>query len=357
MSTNRNQLESEDVRRQARGRWRHILGQLAPELEKALKRPGKHVPCPIHGGTDGFRLFRDVADTGGGICNSCGARPDGFALLQWLKGWSFPETLEAVAGVAGHANPSRIPEPAVRKPEKPVSDAERAKIAGRLRRIWKGSVPVTDPAAAPLRRYLRRRGLNPEAASGFKDLRFHPALPYFEAGRIQGRYPAMLALMRDRNGYPVAVHRTYLTPSGRKAPVASPRKLTTPIPGREITGGAVRLGTSGLFLGIAEGIETALAVHQVTGMPVWPTLSRTFLARFDPPPGVETVMIWADRDRSGGGLQSAQRLRDRRKGIKTYILAPAFPIPKGRKGLDWLDVLNNKGAAGFPLWKASRTAA
>ena len=72
-------LEAETIRNRARGSWLGILGSLAPELEPALQRLGRHVPCPIHGGRDGFRLFRDAPDTGGGICNTCGAFPDGFA--------------------------------------------------------------------------------------------------------------------------------------------------------------------------------------------------------------------------------------------------------------------------------------
>ncbi|CAI8817436.1 primase-helicase zinc-binding domain-containing protein [Methylocaldum szegediense] len=82
----RSSLESRDVRNAARGAWVAILGDLAPELEAALARPGRHVPCPVHGGRDGFRLYPDAEKTGGGICNTCGAYPDGFSLLMWLKG-------------------------------------------------------------------------------------------------------------------------------------------------------------------------------------------------------------------------------------------------------------------------------
>ncbi len=82
--------------------WCGILTYIAGDtLAAALERPGRHVALPVHGGVhgDGFRLFPDVETTGGGICATCGAFADGFALLQWLFGWSFPQTLERVAQV------------------------------------------------------------------------------------------------------------------------------------------------------------------------------------------------------------------------------------------------------------------
>ena len=48
------------------GLWLYVLLDLAPQLEDAVKNLGRHVPCPFHGGKDGFRLFSDAAETGGG---------------------------------------------------------------------------------------------------------------------------------------------------------------------------------------------------------------------------------------------------------------------------------------------------
>lgn len=89
------------VRRMASGHWGMIFHTLAPLLDEAQTRAGKHVPCPIHGGKDGFRLFPDYAEKGSSVCNSCGCFRDGFATLAWVNHWSFRETLEAVAGLIG----------------------------------------------------------------------------------------------------------------------------------------------------------------------------------------------------------------------------------------------------------------
>ena len=59
----------QELRDQAQGRWSHILASLAPELESALDKAPRHVPCPVHGGKDGFRLYRDYEDNGGAVCN------------------------------------------------------------------------------------------------------------------------------------------------------------------------------------------------------------------------------------------------------------------------------------------------
>ena len=50
-------LKAEDVKNAAHGRWDNILASVAPQLQPALKDHRKHVPCPVHGGTDGFLLL------------------------------------------------------------------------------------------------------------------------------------------------------------------------------------------------------------------------------------------------------------------------------------------------------------
>lgn len=89
------------VREAARGHWDAIFCALAPTLKAAMQQPGKHVPCPVHGGKDGFRLFPDYAEAGSCVCNTCGSFRDGFKTLEWLHGWGFAETLKRVSCVLG----------------------------------------------------------------------------------------------------------------------------------------------------------------------------------------------------------------------------------------------------------------
>ena len=109
-------------------------------------------------------------------------------------------------------------------------------------------------------------------------------------------------------------------------------------------GGAIRLFVPGPTLGVAEGIETTLAVHLRTDMPVWSAVSAALLARLQPPAETSLAVVWADRDRSGTGEAAALSLRERllECGIPVVVPLPPGPIPAGAKGVDWADVWCNR---------------
>jgi len=347
-------IEADDVRQAVRRTgWLSVLSALAGDaLGPALQRPGRHVACPVHDGRhgDGFRLFADVDRSGGGICATCGAYPDGLALLRWLFRWSFPEALAQIASVLGlGSGPSAMVTPVRLRvapsfprsiPEK--GDPARARLA--LRRTWLQSLAPQDPRAAPLRRYLASRGL----AAALLDprvVRLHPALGYWvqdadDRPRCVGRFPAMLALVADRDGRPASIHRTYLRADGTgKAPVPSPRKLMAHAGPAPLAGAAIRLFPAGPALGLAEGIETALAVRAITGMRVWACVSATLLRGFAVPSGVERLTVWADKDRSGAGEAAAAVLQARLGNVlDVRVRIPAEAIPATARGIDWADV-------------------
>jgi hypothetical protein len=146
------------------------------------------------------------------------------------------------------------------------------------------------------------------------------------------------------------MHRTFLTKDGKKASLPYPKKFMPYPSDRNLTGGAVRLCQAEPVLGIAEGIETAMAVLQATGMAVWAALSCTLLERVEPPTGTKHVAIWGDLDRKGVGGDSARKLAKRlsERGIAASLHIPPTSMLGDGKGIDWLDVLNRVGPAGFP---------
>lgn len=134
----------------------------------------------------------------------------------------------------------------------------------------------------------------------------------------------------------MGIHRTYLTGDGHKAPVESPKKLSKV---HDLAGAAVRLfPVSGDTLAIAEGIETALSVHQLYGEPCWSCISAHGMAGFIPPDGVSRIRIFADRDTNKAGETAAIKLAVAldKKGKAARIF-----LPEHRYGLkaDFNDVL------------------
>lgn len=407
------------VREAATGRWLEVLTYLASDqLSDALNKPGKHVTCPIHGTNrkgrgDGFRLFKDVVNTGGGVCNTCGIFSDGFELLHWLKGWDFRTALAYVAEVlhvppeksnaksrkqrpiqsvpqgtkqsgserkeALSENPQSVEKTVVpifqptperleeikamqtRLSERVAKEAVHAKE--KIDRVWYESISLADGVPGPLFRYWEGRGilLRKDVLVKGDSVRFHPELPYFdedENGKLitVGKFPAMISAIRDLEGNIVTLHRTYLTKAGKKAKVECPRKMMT-VPGdKTIACAAIQLGgfpTDGV-MGIAEGIETAMSAMRVYKMPTWSLVSANMLEQFEPPKGVRTILIWADKDKSFTGQRSAQALKDtlEPRGIAVHVLLPQRPI-KG-KSIDWNDVLVNEGRWGFPAREVMR---
>lgn len=350
-------IEANELKARASGRWLEIFSVIAKELDEAASRLGRHVACPMHDSPDGFRLFHDAAETGGGVCSTCGIFHDGFALLRELRGWSFPEVLVEVAGALGGTATAIERRP---RPKALPTPKDRDARVG-LNRLWKAGRSDSE-AMQLVADYLATRGLDPALAElWMSEARVHPALPYRnDEGKVVGEWPCVLTMVRAADGKPVTLHRTWLNrvdgETVFKAPVSHPKKLY-PVPdGSSVTGGAIRFGEPiGTTLGIAEGIETALAVTGATGMTVWGCWSASLLPGFAPPEGVDAVVIWADRDRprrrpplpsgeerppSHPGLDAARALQKRlwEEGVKAAVQLPQVEIPAGKSSVDWADV-------------------
>ena len=288
----------------------------------------------------------------GGVCNTCGSFHDGFALLRWLKCVDFPTIVEMVNGtVLGDSSiqPPRL----ARKPIQPAPPDESIRI--RLNATWGRAFPHVSPKAGLMWEYFRNRGINLPAKESVNNLRLHPGLKSFnEDGECEGTYPCILALVQDRDGQPVTLHRTYITHDGLKAPVENAKKMMPLVPGRAVQGAACRLTRGHASLGVCEGIETAMAVWLATGIAVWPTLNAALLSLFEPPPGVKTVWIWGDDDLSKTGELAALALKKKldAANVESGIWIPdagILPASGKGKGVDWLDVLTECGPHAFPL--------
>ncbi|MBI5445872.1 MAG: toprim domain-containing protein [Deltaproteobacteria bacterium] len=61
-------------------------------------------------------------------------------------------------------------------------------------------------------------------------------------------------------------------------------------------------------MALAEGIETGLAVHELTGAPGWATVSAGGMRRLELPPVVRVVTVAGDNDENGTGQDAEVEL-------------------------------------------------
>jgi putative DNA primase/helicase len=289
----------------ARGKWKGILVHFG--IPEAFLKP-EHGPCPICKGKDRFR-FDDRDGDGTYYCSHC-EPGTGMRLLMEYKHWEFGRAAKEVDAIIGNIQ--------VAAAQEKKAEVNKAAI---MRRMWRESLAVSP--GDPVWRYLESRCGDPSGV--LQDIRFHPRLWH---SLDKQTHPAMLARMIDPSGpRVVGIHRTYLTPDGRKAAVDPVRKSYGEVL-------PVRLGGVQERLGVAEGIETAISAGKLFGMPCWSAISANGMEAFEPPPETKTVVICGDNDASYTGQKAAFALAHRltKQGLAVEIQIP--PVT----GTDWADV-------------------
>lgn len=198
---------------------------------------------------------------------------------------------------------------------------------GASERIWDTSIAVDGTNGA---RYLLGRGLRPP----WLDLRYHPRTPLGRGRGVVFR-PAIVAAVREGRRL-TAIHRTFLDArTARKAPdLDNPRRML----GRPAHG-AVQLAQPVRTLGLAEGIETALAAMQILRIPVWATLGAERAGRIRLPDCLERLVLLFDNDPAG--WKAEQRARDayRRPGLSILTRWPPAND-------DWAELVDPHGQPG-----------
>lgn len=194
-------------------------------------------------------------------------------------------------------------------------DAERTAAA---LAIWReGRTAV----GTPVQHYLQHRGItDPPPPS----LRYHPSVKYTPSGLW---LPCMVAAVQGPDRRIQAIQRTFIRMDGKgKAGVRVPKMSLGPI-----RGGAVRLAAAGATLCLAEGIESALSLQQMTGKPTWAVLGNCWHS-FVPPPEVRTVVVAGDGDEAAERHLKRAADRFREAGLQVLNLRP----PAGQ---DWNDAV------------------
>ena len=202
------------------------------------------------------------------------------------------------------------------------------------RRLWAASKPIED---TPVAVYLASRGLG--VAGAAESLRYHPRC-YYRASRddapdVRSAWPAMIAAVTDDRGAIVGVHRTWLTPSGSKAPVASPRRAMG-----HLLGHGVRFGRAAPVMAAGEGIETILSLREfLPHLPMIAGLSAAHLAAIEFPDPLRRLYVAFDDDPAGTAALAALTERAVAAAIEIVPIAP-------ERG-DFNDDLRDLGRARF----------
>lgn len=317
-SESKNENYAAIVKHAARGQWGVILPILAPQLADAVANPHKHYPCVKHGGNDGLRAFDDVNETGGMVCNTCGCKSDGFAVLQWVYDISFKDALKEVAAVlentpvneqgeiqhndlASEESAEIETKSSQRKTAKSAPNQETSELA---RQIWEESVDPSSEHPYLLRKKISAHGI-----------RQHGSDLVIPLGPTMGCLHGL----------------QFITPNGDKKFLKGTSKK----------GNHHRIGYCPVdILALTEGYATGASVHEATGWTVavafdCGNLKHVALALLKKFPG-RRVVICADSDEAG--LKCAHETALAVRGI---VINPVFG--EGKLGNDWNDYAQHYG--------------
>lgn len=296
------------------GRW----GELLPifGIDRSFLK-NRHGSCPVCGGKDRFR-YDNRNNRGDFFCNQCGAG-DGFKLIQLKTGKSFRDIAREIEDVVG-----RVPRQAHRA-EATLTDGQIRDLKNRL---WRACKPVQPNGL--VMRYLSNRGL-----SGFvpgEDVREIDGYCWVDpvtGSRLS--LTGMVALVRRLDGAADTLHQTPIAKG-----VRGKRFVTR---GGISPGASVRLFSEcETVLGIAEGIETAIAASMIFNEPVDAAINQKRMLDWRPRDGVKRVLVMADNDVHFSGQSHSYQLANRlsNAGYAVDVMVPRFP------GWDWNDELMDR---------------
>ena len=205
----------------------------------------------------------------------------------------------------------RLPRPEA-QPDRPAVSIGSPAAA---RRLWAMGKPLSGTLAEA---YLRQRAIT--ALLIDVPLRYHPRCYYRDDDGAHQTWPALLAAVTDADGAITGVHRTWLDPTGGKAPVATPRRAMG-----SLLGNGVRFGRAEDIVAIGEGLETILSLRSaLPNLSMVAALSTAHLGAFDSPGGLRRLYIAADRDDAGDVAAARLSARADSIGIEVIRLLPTL---------------------------------
>lgn len=291
----------------AHGQWTMIYRELGIDAKLMNHKPHKCPHCDER--TPGGLRYSDRGNSYGTWFHG-GSKMHPVDFLRHARGGSVAEVYADIEGVIG-------------KEDSPEAEDRRRKYTQARRRLreLERTAKIGGPEVSA---YLASRGLEPT------DRLLENRVRELNGDRY---FPAMLGKIVDAHGKPLSFHAT-LIQGGRKAETSPVKRVLSA--GTDTRSGAVRLMKSGPTLGVAEGIETALAASRLHGVPVWATINTAGMASFEPPATVEHLLIFGDNDENYAGLKAAAALAHRVSTQNRMLDVDIVMPPK--TGEDWADI-------------------
>jgi putative DNA primase/helicase len=252
--------------------------------------------CPVHADRTPSLKVRDDSRKDDGIDLHCFAGCDWKDIKDEFKRRRFlPEF------AAARIDPTLGASKETLAPPVPTIVPDDASKLTRAENIWRSAKPL--PGTLGWRYFTERRSLHIELVDVDRVLRWHEGLN------------AVVALMTTPIGnVPCGVHRTFLNRDGtkRERKMLGKQGIVRVSPDEDVTHG----------LGLAEGVEDALAVLISGWTPVWAATSAGAIERFPVLGGIEFITIFADNDETGrnAAYACAARWTEARREARTSIL-------------------------------------
>jgi putative DNA primase/helicase len=302
----------------------------------------RNITCPECNGDKKFYLSDRVM--GSGHCCVCKYHTyDGLMTISVLSGTRLGEVTK---NIGSHLGLTDEKPKEVFIPQKPKI-VKRTEMTDQeidtLKRVLNSSRPMESGDV--VWRYLVGRGLSPRLVNAVMKEGLILTNESVYHAPTDTHYACMVVPVKSPFGHIVGAHRTFLIEDelGHVSKIDHEHnKMLTGSFEDAYIGSRIELGgPAGDAIGIAEGIETALAVNAMHTH-CWSVLNTAGMQSFIPPEGVKRVFVFADNDKSKAGQFAAYKCKERLTELG-YVVKCYLPRPHSKDGnfegksFDWLD--------------------
>lgn len=232
-----------------------------------------------------------------------------------------PESIRDHLGISAQpvSDLSKSQQAKLRKERRQLELADKFRKTEFCKAVWANS---TTLKGSPAQAYLESRSLKVLPP----DIRYNAKTPTDYSRK--SHQPAMVALVRDPDGFPTGLHFTFLNLDT----LENKRRMMV----GTTTGGSIRLFPHSPTLAVAEGIETALSYAFLHNINTWAVLSTSGIRNFQPPLETQHLILAIDADDQskahprGAALEIAETLKF------PFCRTSIHAAPNGQ---DWNDVV------------------